>query len=537
MVNSGWTLLGLVSGQVQRMPNINYAARGYNLFYGNPMPSQVGVDPGFDRYAGTVFEMSYSGGREPVTTGTVSYEQPDGMDVFKNEGCYLAFKSESMSRTSEYKNNLRESVGGDVNDIEASFEASVDFHEFQTKTQNKSKRVMWSQAECSSFQVTMSGLVMPNYTADFRTALEQLPDAYGDGEAYFDFLDNYGTHVLSHVTLGARYGFKWELEERQWSKMVDMGVDAKVGASAEAEVKVGGNVTSGWQKVAQEAFEENSVNFAMVSLGSKPTTCCDQSSVIDWSKQSISEPMPIKYQLKNICKVLYTSSWRIEHCQQAMKEYCSKRVLARGDVTSCAGTSDPECLWQSDCGPSRECRDHRCQVPAGGAGIVAINRYWYSDAWSQWNTFHPLPAWENEHLAGEGIFYAYSSKAPGAVAINRYCHDWPKKDNTFHASPPWDGEHNCGSSVFYAYQEHRAGTVAINRYWGDGGSTFHPAPEWPNEELAGEAVFYAYLKEAKCTAHSQCSGDGDCCPTAAGLWMGCCDPVTLHSNESQPVLV
>jgi hypothetical protein len=233
--------------------------------------------------------------------------------------------------------------------------------------------------------------------------------------------------------------------------------------------------------------------------------------------------MPIKYELKTVCKAIFNTPQRL-NCEKSLseEEYCGKRVLPRGDVTTCKGTANEQCLWSSDCGPIRECINHHCQVPEGSANLVAINRYWYEDTWSRWNTFHPVPEWDGEHLAGEAVFYAFATKMPGSVAINRYCANWPRKDTTFHASPAWDSEHNCGSSIFYAYAEQRPGTVAINRYWGDAGSTFHQAPEWPNEKNEGESIFFAYAKEAKCSAHAQCksaSGEGDCCPsTTASGW-------------------
>jgi hypothetical protein len=530
-------MVGTTGGEdAGKMPNINYATRGYNIFYGNPMPSQAGVDPGFDRRAGAIFEVTYTEGREPVTTGTGSYQVPDGMTAYKNEGCYLAFKSSSMFTTSEFKDNLKSAVGGDVNRFGAAFEASVDFHDFQTKTSNSSLKVMFSMAECSAYTIVTNAYVMPNYTADFRTALSSLPESYGDGEEYFDLLDSFGTHMLSQVVMGARYGFMWELEERNWSNIVDAGVNTKVAASAEAEVKAGGNLTFDFQRTAQEAFAKNSVSFGMTTLGSKPTKCCSQDDEVAWTSQTILEPMPIKYNLKTICMAIFNTPKR-RNCEQALREqeYCSKRVLPRGDVTACKGSSDPECLWPSDCGPARECINHHCQVPEGSSSLVPINRYYFSDTWSRWNTFHPLPAWDNEKLAGESVFYAYAKKVSGSVSINRYCHSWPSIDNTFHASPAWKDEHNCGSSVFYAYSEQRPGTVAINRYWGDTGSTFHPEPEWPNERMHSDGIFYAYVKEAKCTAHERCrsaSSDADCCPSASGKWMDCCDDVSLSLGRN-----
>lgn len=47
----------------------------------------------------------------------------------------------------------------------------------------------------------------PSVSENFATALDYLHD---DMEAYYNFLDNFGTHYIKRMKLGAKYGYRSE---------------------------------------------------------------------------------------------------------------------------------------------------------------------------------------------------------------------------------------------------------------------------------------------------------------------------------------
>ena len=48
-------------------PSSDYFAKGYNIYFGNPLPTTAGVDPGFSDHAGAdIFDFQYTDER---TTG------------------------------------------------------------------------------------------------------------------------------------------------------------------------------------------------------------------------------------------------------------------------------------------------------------------------------------------------------------------------------------------------------------------------------------------------------------------------------------
>jgi len=458
---------------------------------------------------------------------------PDGYDILRDSGCTLSFSSDMTFKSSEYKDTLKSSVHGDFSRAAAAFEASAEWNTFHTHTGSGNTKQVSSMAECSLYIASVNRFSQPNYTQNFEAALSTLPTSYGDGSAYFNLFESFGTHALSSVKMGASFGFRSYFSERNWSNVANTGVAIGLAAQYEATVKAGGGLNVSFERDVQKTFEQNMQDYDVISLGSKPT----EGDPLAWAQQAIQEPMPIDYHLVDLCDVIADQTLRSNCIKASQKEeYCTKRIKARGDIQSCDGVSDASCVWIDDCPSSKECQSHFCVSPSKTGHVEAIDRFWNDD--NNYNTFHPAPAWSREHTAGSNIFYAMSMQVTGAVPINRYWNDH-HDDNTFHPSPAWDGERNAGSSIFYAYDHQVQGTVAINRYWNDndGVSSFHPAPEWPNERKAGNAIFYAYQHPASCAAHPACAGgsSGDCCPTASGTWLSCCDASFVISNATSMV--
>lgn len=479
-------LVSHVACDPKRMTNIDYVAKGYNIFYANPHPANTpGVDPGFNTYAGSeIFVQSYDKG---TITGDGRYSVPDGFSLEKNEGCSLDFSSTATFKSKEYTDSLKKSVSSEFGGFGASFTASRDYHTFHEQTTQSNTKSVSSVAECAVYTAGVDQYRLPQYHENFKQAIASLPSTYGDGEKYFNFLDSFGTHAFRSVTMGARYGFSSYFAEEGWKDVVKTGVSVSVAAGYEGKVKAGGKIEDSKEKTQQQTFESKMQDYQEVTLGSKPTT----GDAIEWSQQVIDEPMPISYTLMLICDVINNTGVK-DNCKKALsaEEYCSKRILTqRGDVTTCQSPSEEACVWTSDCPKAHECTQNTCHDFS--SHVQPVNRYWHTEMHS--NTFHFAPAWDGETGAGDKIFYALDTQVAGTTPINRYCGD-KDKDNTFHPSPAWTQEHNCGSTIFYAFTEQVSGTVAINRYWNDKDhrSTFHPAPEWSDESCAGDHVFYAY---------------------------------------------
>lgn len=341
-----------------RLPNVGYLLSGYHIFKGNPQSTTTpGVDPGFTT---AIYESVLS----TKTTGDGRYSIPDHTNIKKNVGCAVSFNSDATFKQSEYEDSLASSVSSDFKGYGiAAFSASADYKKFAKRTSSEKLRMVSSIAECTVYTGSVDAFTPPKLTDNFLKGMEHLPKDYVDGTAYFDFFDVFGTHAVSQMTMGARFGFTSYLSEQSWTKIEETGVSVATAAKYQGTVQAGGSVNTTTSKKAQEEFSKNSQYESVITLGAKPTT----TDAKEWAKSVIDEPMPIKYSLRPICDVLKSADI-VANCKMAMKEYCSKRLQAQGLVENCEVPDDISlaCLWDSDCGsgPGFQCVNHRCKQPS-----------------------------------------------------------------------------------------------------------------------------------------------------------------------------
>lgn len=341
----------VVDDDLKVLPNVGYLLSGYNIFKGNPQTSMAGVDPGFT--SATIYESVVSG----RTTSDKRYSVPDNTTIKKDYGCALSFASAVTFKSSEYEDNMKLSVTADFEGFGASFSSSVDYTSFEQYTATSKMKRVSSTAECVQYTGGIDAYAPPSFTGNFQAGLSQLPAEYGDGELYFDFIDVFGTHLVASATMGARFGFNSYLDEESSKKIEETGIKLAVAARYEGIVKVGGSVSDENTRKATEEFSKSSQHTGIITLGAKPTSTDE----VEWAKQVIEEPMPIRYTLRKICDALKQDTQKMSNCNTALTEYCQKRLkLSRCDAPH---DGDLVCLWDSDCSQDQSfhCVNHKCE--------------------------------------------------------------------------------------------------------------------------------------------------------------------------------
>ena len=115
------------------MNNIGYVLSGYDIYYGNPVPTSGLnlVDPGF---RGQIFNAEYNG----ETTADNRYCTPDGLSILSCDGnCAFSFDTEIIKGTHSYFNKLTEGTGFDLNAFGAAFGASQDYEQVKMTIQHE----------------------------------------------------------------------------------------------------------------------------------------------------------------------------------------------------------------------------------------------------------------------------------------------------------------------------------------------------------------------------------------------------------------
>jgi hypothetical protein len=475
--------------------------QGYNAYYGNPFASEAGVDPGFRRFAGQhMFEAHYTEGR---TTEDGRYFVPDGFDVLPNSGCKIDFAAESEYKVSDYKKSLETKASFHAGLFGASFSASSDYKSFHEETHSSKRRAITSAAQCTQFTVTRRTYEKPTFTKDWNNAIATLPSDFGDGSAYFDFLDAFGTHMMTGQVLGSRFGFTAYFDQKGWATVANTGVDVKTAAGYEGKFKAGGSLEHGKEEDAQKAFESSASSLHMITLGKQPIDY----DPVKWANAVNEEPMPIWYELDSICNLI-DDHQKQSNCNRALgkSEYCTKRVKGeRHAVDSCEEPpADPACLWHMDCHGTDACVEYRCYETA------EVRQYWHGGD-HDWSS-HVAPAWsgQRDDTGKFGLpFYAFTSAVPGAQQVHQYWHDGDR-DWSFHFPPAWSGERDDTGKFgppFYAFTSALSGAKQVNQYWHDGdrdwSSLFPPAWSGQRDDTGKFGPpFYAFeLEDLTSSAH------------------------------------
>ena len=188
------------------MPNIGNLFKGYDIMYGNPLPTgQLVVDPGFRQ---PVFQASYASGS---LTPDQRYKQPDGTDITSCSGaCSMDFDAQEIAGVSSYSKALEEKTKVSGSGWGAKFSASSDYKHVQQGVSEHRSFFTHADASCCAYTAEIQTYSKPALHADFAGGLASLPKTYNE-EKYDAFLTAFGTHYVRKATMGALFGQQSEV--------------------------------------------------------------------------------------------------------------------------------------------------------------------------------------------------------------------------------------------------------------------------------------------------------------------------------------
>ena len=240
-------LLSIVlSETLEVLPNIGYLLRGYHLYHGNPLATQVTADPGF---LSLIFEPTY---KLNLLSADNKYLVPDGTKSYANEGCTQAFNHEILQTSEEYQRLLRDMVTTNYTGFEHSFKGSSDYqrtHEAHSKDQ--STELLLTQIICLKYEAYLDTVSPPLYTSLFLSSLRNILaadqrdklDIEGISLLIHNFLNTYGTHIVRKIKFGSRLNFQNSLNSLDRYNLEQAGVDMRTGAVLSMTKKMGHQLT------------------------------------------------------------------------------------------------------------------------------------------------------------------------------------------------------------------------------------------------------------------------------------------------------
>lgn len=286
-----------VDAYTEDLPNVGYVLRGYHLYHGNPLATQVTSDPGFRN---VIFDRLYT---QSLTSADLKYQIPDGTIAHPKSGCTQAFSHETIQSSEEYQRLLQDMIKTNYSGFDNSFHGSSDYkHIDSTHSKDHTSQLLMAQIICSKYEASLNTVDPPIYTEAFVENLKEIYAAMQRDLDYnatiHDFLNTFGTHYVRKLELGSRLNFQYSLSSLDRYNLEQAGIDPRSGAIYSMTKKMGHQLT-------EEELRHSRLFDKLIS-GSKSSSSAsyNQDGNLDVLN---SVPIPLYYEIDRIDNLLVKS--------------------------------------------------------------------------------------------------------------------------------------------------------------------------------------------------------------------------------------
>ena len=276
------------------LPNIGYLLRGYHLYHGNPLATQVTSDPGF---GDVIFEPLYS---QNLTSADLKYLIPDGTKSYPKTGCTQAFTHETVQSSEEYQRLLKDMIKTNYTGFDNSFHGSSDYkHIDSAHSKDHTSQLLMTQIVCAKYEASLDTVKPPTYTEAFKMKLKSIyatwqrdrSNTNGINAEIHEFLNIFGTHYVRKLELGSRLNFQNSLNSLDRYNLEQAGIDPRSGAIFSMTKKMG-------HKLTEEEIRHSRLFDKLVSQSkSSSSTLYSADGTLDVLN---SAPIPLYYEIDRI---------------------------------------------------------------------------------------------------------------------------------------------------------------------------------------------------------------------------------------------
>ena len=333
----------------------------YDIFRGNPQNTD-GFDPGFLGLG--IFQFTYNQG---LTTADGRYSIPDYTTVNDAQSCSFSFSSRINKDTASYMDSLKIHVDASFKGWAASFSASADYQQVHQSTQSRQTLFISSQSECEAYGASIDDAP---FSDGFFNVVYYLPEVLNSStkHQYFSFIQQYGTHIVTALKMGGRFGVRSEFSTTNYSSLCSSNISVKASAGYSGTIHVSASLATDDQKKAAQAFNDQRRNYKMFQVGGDPPVD-ENGTAFEWAQTVKNDPLPLSYSLTELYKY-FTSQYfpnitnineKSENLRNVTLEYC----MAHNVDTS---------LCQKDFGPAK----------SDVIRVVTANQYIYIKDWTDY---------------------------------------------------------------------------------------------------------------------------------------------------------
>jgi len=232
---------------VKRIPGVTaleYLGAGYNIFEGNPRGSLSSeLDPGFcNGVVNLIVDPS-------MATLNREFVVPLGTEHRATTSCQFSSSSTEISSTNEYQKELsreamvtrQTSASGNILGfkfgVDSFYSRSDNFQSFAMQRLQTQTTSYQSRALCTEFEARLQKFYEHTLQDAFRRGLDSLLSTFDSGneehKALFgDFLDEYGTHYVNYVALGAKQVYSLEMKSLDIMELRSMEIEVSTSTSS-----------------------------------------------------------------------------------------------------------------------------------------------------------------------------------------------------------------------------------------------------------------------------------------------------------------
>jgi len=305
----------------QDTPGFQFLGYGYDILYGNPQSTQGNGDGGFRT---NIFTFTHD---EHQMTPDGKWSVPDkttSQDF--GQTCSATQSSQIIVSSYDYLHVVDNGISLNAGFDGIEFSLSLDFKNINSETRNKTSIFAHVDAQCAAYDLTLHTYDHPPLDPNFVAGVKYLPLNYSEAE-YMEFLRNFGTHVVTQLQVGGRWGWQMKFDRFSYTNMLDNSVDVELGIKYAGEVQAGfGFNHTDHMKDYMSVVNAISSN-STFNVGGKFTT--NMSECMDSVK---AEPMPTHLTLTSLDRLispLYISDInadvleaKAKAMKQALVSYC-----------------------------------------------------------------------------------------------------------------------------------------------------------------------------------------------------------------------
>jgi hypothetical protein len=394
-------------GDAKPFANVHLATLGYNLYYGDPLPifpsgstptaTNTVMDPGLRK---PLFEIEYTPER---LTSDRRHTVPDGYGATVDEGCSTVFTTKKIRDEYEYKTDQSQKVSAYARaELAVKFPApgkgsktmkgvtvgvsgklfaraggtlSYQWRDIQNQKRLRDQQMWKTEAKCNAYVASFSYVDPPKTHPDFQKAVDGLGN---DARKHYTLFDEYGTHFLTTVRFGARYGTNIFISNKNSDNLrkkadgIGLTVEASVGAVAKLGVsykkadlgikkvvkyeKKFPLITPKEKTVGQE-ISKSMVSSKTISVVGPPLP---QEGAEYWLDEVRKAPVPTMFDSEPICQhpAIVEDTVKYTRCVGHMETYCDRHLRAKG--ASCSTAAERECYNDLECNENFACRGFSC---------------------------------------------------------------------------------------------------------------------------------------------------------------------------------